>query len=130
VVGRSVTRLAKPESAPHVWRSFRARLQLIELPQETGIQDVFRHLANDKDRTAAIGAEIERAFSEGRKVLVADRAHRASGCHPGHAVWKDNGRPSSFTAGCQQSSVTALIKELDALRPMYPRPACHRKAGW
>ncbi len=42
----------------------------IDLPSDAGIQDVFRHLANDQARTTAISDEIEHAFSQGRKVLV------------------------------------------------------------
>ncbi len=42
----------------------------IDLPLEVGIHDVFRHLANDQGRTAAIASEIGRTFSQGRKVLV------------------------------------------------------------
>lgn len=42
----------------------------IELPQDIGIQDVFRHLANDVDRTEKIVAETLNAFNLGRKVLV------------------------------------------------------------
>jgi superfamily II DNA or RNA helicase len=60
-----------PESAPHdlevAPRSLNKR---IDLPQEAGIQDVFRHLASDPERTTAIAAEIENAYSQGRKVLV------------------------------------------------------------
>ena len=37
---------------------------------EAGIQDVFRHLANDTLRTQAIAAEVKVAFESGRKVLV------------------------------------------------------------
>lgn len=44
--------------------------QRISLPQEAGIQEVFRHLADDSDRTMAMAAEIEHAFRQGRKVLV------------------------------------------------------------
>lgn len=40
----------------------------IDLPQDAGIQDVFRHLANDAERTEKIVAETLNAF--GRKVLV------------------------------------------------------------
>lgn len=62
---------AKPSGAPHdlavIPRSHRAR---IDLPPETGIQDVFRHLANDQARTRAIAAEVRDAFQRGRKVLV------------------------------------------------------------
>ena len=42
----------------------------IELPQDAGIQDVFRHLANDAERTEKIVAETLNAFNLGRKVLV------------------------------------------------------------
>jgi len=42
----------------------------IDFPSDAGIQDVFRHLANDQARTAAISGEIEHAFSQSRKVLV------------------------------------------------------------
>jgi len=35
-----------------------------------GIQDVFRHLAVDPDRTRAIASEIEKTYNQGRKVLV------------------------------------------------------------
>lgn len=62
---------AEPANAPHdleaVPRSRRAR---IDLPPEARIQDVFRHLANDRDRTQAIAAEVVDAFTQGRKVLV------------------------------------------------------------
>ena len=42
----------------------------IDLPGELGIQEVFKSLANDADRTDAIAAEIKNAFEHGRKVLV------------------------------------------------------------
>lgn len=42
----------------------------IELPQEAGIQDVFRHLVNDPVRMAAVVAQVEIAYKQGRKVLV------------------------------------------------------------
>ncbi|MEY6433510.1 DEAD/DEAH box helicase family protein [Thioalkalicoccus limnaeus] len=62
---------ATPAGAPHdlevVPRASHAR---IDLPQDAGIQDVFRHLANDQARTAAIAAEVRNAFAQGRKVLV------------------------------------------------------------
>ncbi|WP_310793951.1 helicase-related protein [Paraburkholderia sp. BL23I1N1] len=62
---------AKPAGAPHdlevVSRSMPAP---IDLPADAGIQDVFRHLANDQTRTEAIAAEISAAVERGRKVLV------------------------------------------------------------
>lgn len=42
----------------------------IDLPKEVGIQEVFRHLAVDQGRTAAIAEEIRDAYAQGRKVLV------------------------------------------------------------
>lgn len=42
----------------------------IDLPQTAGIQDVFRHIANDPTRAAAIATEIENSHRQGRKVLV------------------------------------------------------------
>lgn len=61
----------KPVNAPHnlevvpcSWSPH------IELPAEAGIQDVFRHLANDTARTEAIAAQVRDAYEEGRKVLV------------------------------------------------------------
>jgi hypothetical protein len=37
----------------------------IDLPQESAIQDVFRHIANNLDRTAAIALGIITAFDLG-----------------------------------------------------------------
>jgi len=62
---------AKPTGAPHdlavTPRSVHAR---IDVPQEAGIQDVFRHLAIDQARTDAIAAEVLNAYGQGRKVLL------------------------------------------------------------
>jgi hypothetical protein len=52
------------EVAPRLWDA------RIDLPREAGIQEVFRHLAKDQERTDAIAAEISGAFGQGRKVLV------------------------------------------------------------
>ncbi len=48
----------------------RSRFTRIDLPRDAGIQDVFRHLANDLGRTDAIAEEVRVAFQQGRKVLV------------------------------------------------------------
>jgi superfamily II DNA or RNA helicase len=48
----------------------RSRFTRIDLPTDAGIQDVFRHLANDLGRTDAIAEEVRVAFQQGRKVLV------------------------------------------------------------
>ena len=47
-----------------------SRHDRINLGTEAGIQDVFRHLANNTLRTQAIAAEVKVAFESGRKVLV------------------------------------------------------------
>ena len=61
----------KPAGAPQtlevIPRTMAAR---IDLAADAGIQDVFRHVANDASRTAALADEIARAFEQGHKVLV------------------------------------------------------------
>lgn len=62
---------ARPSSAPHDLEVIPRMLSTrIDLPQEAGIQDVFKHLAQAQARTDAIVAEAEDAFVQGRKVLV------------------------------------------------------------
>ena len=111
----------KPESAPHDLEVVpRALYKRIDLPQETGIQDVFRHLTTDKDRTAAIGAEIERAFNEGRKVLVLTERTE----HLNAILTALSGKiRSPFVLHGRMSTKqrAALITELDALPPDVPR---------
>jgi len=62
---------AKPTCAPHDLAVTPCTLHSrIDLPRETGIQDVFRHLAIDQARTDMIAAEVVNAYGLGRKVLV------------------------------------------------------------
>ncbi|MDR3382259.1 TOTE conflict system archaeo-eukaryotic primase domain-containing protein [Cupriavidus basilensis] len=62
---------ARPASAPHDLEVIPRMLSTrIDLPQEAGIQDVFKHLAQAQARTDAIAAEAEDAFVQGRNVLV------------------------------------------------------------
>jgi superfamily II DNA or RNA helicase len=42
----------------------------IELPPETGIQDIFRYLAENQARTVVIARAVRSAFEHGRNVLV------------------------------------------------------------
>ncbi len=42
----------------------------IALPQDAAIQDVFRYIISDKERTEAVATEVINAFNLGRKVLV------------------------------------------------------------
>jgi superfamily II DNA or RNA helicase len=62
---------ARPDTAPHDLAVVsRRRSARIELSDDAGIQDVFRHIAGDADRTGAIAKQVEVAFSNGRKILV------------------------------------------------------------
>jgi len=98
----------------------RSRFARIDLPSEAGIQDVFRHLANDRERTGAIAAEIEDAFAQGRKVLVlTERTEHLDAIRAaldGHDLgpFVLHGRMSKKQRG-------ALIAQLDALPPEAPR---------
>jgi superfamily II DNA or RNA helicase len=59
------------EGAPHdLTVTPRFRYSRIDVSADAGIQDVFRHLANDASRTVALAHEVEIAFQQGRKVLV------------------------------------------------------------
>jgi superfamily II DNA or RNA helicase len=92
----------------------------IDLPPEAGIQDVFRHLANDQGRTTAIAAKIEHAFSQGRKVLVlterTDHLDAISAALEGKIprLFVLHGRMS-------RKQRAALIEQLDALPSEAPR---------
>ena len=62
---------AQSEDAPHdLAVTPRFRSSLIDVPADAGIQDVFRQLANDPSRTAAVAKEVATAAQQGRKVLV------------------------------------------------------------
>lgn len=62
---------ARPADGPHNLEVIpQMRTTPIEVPLDAGIQDVFRYLATDHQRTEAIAAEIARAFGQARKVLV------------------------------------------------------------
>lgn len=62
---------ARPSGAPHDLEiSPRYCQARIDVSSGSGIQEVFRHLANDQGRTEAIALEIQSAYRQGRKVLV------------------------------------------------------------
>ena len=111
----------KPAGAPHdlevVPYSLHAR---IDLPTEAGIQDVFRHLANDQARTVAISGEIEHAFRQGRKVLVlterTDHLDAISAALDGKIA-----PPFVLHGRMSRKKRAALIGQLEALPPEAPR---------
>jgi superfamily II DNA or RNA helicase len=98
----------------------RSRLTRINLPTDAGIQDVFRHLANDQARTDAIAAEVRDAVGQGRKVLVLtertehlDAINAALNCLK-YALFVLHGR-------MPRKHRLALIADLNALPPEAPR---------
>jgi superfamily II DNA or RNA helicase len=81
---------------------------------------VFRHLANDRARTAAIAAEIRKAFDQGRKVLVlTERTEHLDAIQ----VALGAEAPLLFVLHGRMSRKqrATLIAELDALPPDAPR---------
>jgi len=106
---------AQPESAPRDLEVVpRVVHKQIELPAESGIQDVFGKLANDQDRTAAIAIQILEEFTQGRKVLVlTERTEHLAAIEAAligkvSSVFVLHGRMS-------RKRRTTLISELDAL---------------
>ncbi|WP_311767269.1 TOTE conflict system archaeo-eukaryotic primase domain-containing protein [Burkholderia cenocepacia] len=62
---------SRPATAPHDLEVIpRIQSAAIDLPAEAAIQDVFRHVATDPQRTAVIGNDVINALAVGRKILV------------------------------------------------------------
>jgi superfamily II DNA or RNA helicase len=60
-----------PENAPRDLQVLPHRLPAtIHLAKDTAIQDIFRHITNDVDRTFAIATAIQENYCQGRNVLV------------------------------------------------------------
>lgn len=98
----------------------RSRFARIDLPSEAGIQDVFRHLAHDQERTDAIAAEIKGAFAQGRKVLVlTERTEHLDAI----VAALDGHEPAPFVlhGRISKKQRDALIAQLNALLPDAPR---------
>jgi superfamily II DNA or RNA helicase len=98
----------------------RLRHARIDLLLDAGIQDVFRHLANDPARTAAIAAEVRDAVTLGRKVLVlTERTEHLD------AIEKEleNLQPVPFVLHGRMSRKQreAVVANLNALPPDAPR---------
>ncbi len=111
---------ARPASAPHDLEVLpRSRFSRIDLPTTAGIQDVFRHLANDLARTQAIAAEITAAFEQGRKVLVlTERTEHLDAILLALAAQVP--RPFVLHGRMSKKQRAVLIAELDALAPQAP----------
>ncbi|MBI3902483.1 MAG: DEAD/DEAH box helicase family protein [Nitrosomonadales bacterium] len=62
---------AKPEGLPQLLKVIPKMLPApIDLQQDVAIQEVFRHLATNKQRAEFIATTIAQAYQEGRKILV------------------------------------------------------------
>lgn len=112
---------AKPLSAPHDLTVTPINLyKRIDLSQEAGIQEVFRHLSDDVERTVAIVTEIEKAYQQGRKVLVLTERTE----HLASIAKILDGRITTLKVlhgRITKKLRAALIAELEALPPDAPR---------
>ena len=104
----------RPVGAP------RSRFARIDLPTTAGIQDVFRHLANDLARTEAIAAEAAAAFEQGRKVLVlTERTEHLEAIR--QALIAQAPAPFVLHGRMSKKQRAALITEMETLPPEAPR---------
>lgn len=112
---------AKPASAPHDLQVVPCMdYARIALPSDTGIQNVFRHLAEDQNRTEAIAAEVNAAYERGRKVLLL--TERTGHLDPIRTALDGKGlSPFVLHGRMSRKQRAALIAELDALSPEAPR---------
>src|SRR3990167_1150637 len=112
---------ARPASAQHDLEVVpRSRFARIDLPAAAGIQDVFRHLANDLARTDAIASEVIAVFEQGRKVLVlTERTEHLDAILV--ALETKVPKPFVLHGRISKKQRAALITELDALAPEAPR---------
>ena len=112
---------AKPAGTPHDLEvAPRLRHARIDLAADAGIQDVFRHLANDLARTAAIATEVREAIAQGRKVLVlTERTEHLDAIK----AELDGLQPTLFVLHGRMSRKqrAALVADLDRLAPDAPR---------
>ena len=112
---------AQPLDAPH---DLAVTPQFIEspiaLPPEAGIQDVFRHLAQDAARTAAVASAITDAFRQGRKVLaLTERTEHIDAIRA--ALAGQVPEPFVLHGRMSKKQRAALIAALDALSSDTPR---------
>jgi superfamily II DNA or RNA helicase len=112
---------AKPAGAPRNLVVLpQLRFNQIDLPIEAGIQDVFRHIANDRTRTEALVVEIKKAYEQGRKVLIlTERTEHLDAIK----ATLDGLVPLTFVLHGRMSKKqrAALVADLEALPPDAPR---------
>jgi superfamily II DNA or RNA helicase len=92
----------------------------IDLTADSGIQQVFRHVASDAARTATIAAEIASEFAQGHKVLVL--TERTEHLEALDAKLTDRvQRLFTLHGRMSRKERSALVSELNALPPDVPR---------
>ena len=108
---------APPASAPHDLEVVpRTLSQPTPIPDDTGIQDIFRTLAEDQERTAAITDETQRAVKEGRKVLVlTERTDHLESIR--RSLEEHSLEPFVLHGRMSKKQRANLVTEIDALPP-------------
>jgi superfamily II DNA or RNA helicase len=112
---------APPASLPHDLEVIpRTLSQPTPIAGDTGIQDIFRTLAEDQERTAAIADEAQRAVEDGRKVLVlTERTDHLDNIK--RSMEEHNLEPFVLHGRMSKKQRANLVAELDALAPDSPR---------
>lgn len=112
---------AKPDGAPRDLEVVpHSRFSRIDVSQDAGIQDVFRHIATDQDRTQAIAFEVQAAVQQGRKVLVlTERSDHIDTIRA--ALSEMIPEPFVLHGRLSKKQRAALIATLNALPPDAPR---------
>jgi len=111
----------RAETAPHDLEVIpHAYNRIIAMVPDARIQDVFRHLVEDVERTEAIADEVGKAFSQGRKVLVL--TERTEHVEAIRQVLEEKGLPATTLHGrMSKKSRSATIAQLEAMPPDTPR---------
>lgn len=114
-------RAVRPADAPHDLSVTPNYIESpIELAPEAGIQDVFRHLAQDSTRSRAVAHAITTAYRQGRKILVlTERTEHIDAILA--AVAEELPAPFVLHGRMSKKQRAALIAALNALPPDAPR---------
>lgn len=112
---------AKPEGMPQSLKVIPKMLPApIDLPQDVAIQEVFRHLATNKQRAEFIATTIAQAYQEGRKVLVlTERTEHLDSINQNLAGVVD--RLFVLHGRMPKKQRTQIIQQLNELSPDSPR---------
>ncbi|MBK7146989.1 MAG: DEAD/DEAH box helicase family protein [Xanthomonadales bacterium] len=114
-------RAARPAEAPHHLSVTPNFIESpIELAPDAGIQDVFRHLAQDSARSRAVASAISAAYRNGRKVLVlTERTEHIDAILA--AIAEEIPAPFVLHGRMSKKQRAALVTALNALPPNAPR---------